>query len=203
MSHHKLNYKNVTRTTPPKPRVLGCRKVCLSCNFGQWCSNLALLASQSFTSPSLLPVKNKLVWAIGDIFVTLPSRQEIHKNQNITHILMIMAVGRYTLPKCAFGMYQSIPPTFSTPNLAPVPTGKSVDKVAWEIRWLLSKLLCLLLLPVAIYRKSWSPTSPPLPPVNIRGETELFPTSLSKTQTERAPPAQKVQKFNKIHGQWW
>lgn len=61
-----------TLTTPPKPLEVGWKKVCRSCIFVQLKTSREFLASQSFTSPSLLPVKNKLVFGMVDTFVTLP-----------------------------------------------------------------------------------------------------------------------------------
>ena len=180
-----------TRTTPPKPRELGCKKVCLSCNFDQWYTNFALLASQSLTSPSLLPVKNKLVFGTVDILVILPSDHLIKKIRFKESCITFYHIKNMSVPKWAFGIYQSIPFRFWSPTFLPTPARMSELEDGLMLRSPLSVCLCLLVLPVAMYRKSWSPTSPPLPPVKIRGETEPLPMSLSNTERERVPPSQE------------
>lgn len=162
--------------------------MCLSCSLGQWCINFAAFASQSLTSPSLLPVKNRLVLGIVDIFVTLP---EICINSQIKFRDLFfgfrrnMKVKNRVLgfePKWAFGIYQSIPFLFWSPSVEHLP----------------SKFLCFFIFPVAIYRKSCKATSPFLPPVTIIGEIEPLPMSLSNTEIDRAPPSwKKKNKKNK------
>ena len=84
--HKSLETCKLTLETPPKLWELRWRKVCLSCNLGQWKTKLAFLASQSLTSPSLLPVKKKLVFGIVEILVTLPLAYISH---NIINILTV------------------------------------------------------------------------------------------------------------------
>lgn len=169
----------------------------LSCNFDQWITNLAVFASQSLTSPSLLPVKNKLEFGMVDILVTLPSI----RSTKTFYLAYFYPIRRFnhnsieenvSLPKWAFGIYQSIPSAVKDALLSGSP---------------LPKCLCLFALPVAMYRKSWSPTSPSLPPVTMNGETEPLPMSLSNTESEWAPPTQaslhaKVSPIPKTYHGW-
>lgn len=121
---------------------------------------------------------------LGDTSFTQIIHLKLDSKTKSPYVSLFFIIKEASIPKWAFGMYHSIPFGFCPPNWRPTPVCMSI------LEGRLLFMLCLLVLPVAMYRKSWSPTSPFLPPVTIRGEIEPLPMSLSKTAMERAPPSQ-------------